>query len=91
MGDRDGKIEPLNIHLQPGSTAPRWDAHTTELTPLAVTITEQGMKSGLPMVDFVFVDPTGRRFAYTTSGRMMLTLAAAIRGVNLRNHGKEEP
>jgi hypothetical protein len=57
MGDRDGKVEPLSIAFVPGKLAPRFDAHTTELTPLNVTITEQGMKSGLAMVDFVFEDP----------------------------------
>jgi hypothetical protein len=92
MGDRDGKVEPFTIHLNPGSVAPRYDGAVFELTPQGVTITERGMKSGLPMVDFTFVCLVdGKRYAFTTSGRMVLMLAAALRGVNLRNHGTEEP
>lgn len=91
MSDRDGKIDPLTINLIPGNKAPRFDAAMHALTPLAATITEQGMASGLPMVDVVFVDNDGERCIWTTSGRMILALAAALRGVNLRNHGTEEP
>lgn len=89
MSDRDGKIEPLTINTIPGKTMPRYDAHTTELTPLHATITEQAMKSNWPGVDFVFTDPHGKRYAYTTSGRMMLLLAGAIQAAVIRN--RHEP
>lgn len=91
MGDRDGKVEPVSINIVAGKTAPRFDAHTTELTPLHVTITENGMTSGLPLVDFVFEGADGRRYAFTTSGRMVRAIGAAIAGINERNHGRTDP
>lgn len=89
MSDQDGKIEPLTINTIPGSMAPRFEATTHPLTPISATITEQGMKSGWPMVDLTFEDSSGKRFAYTTSGRMMLLLAGAIQAAVVRN--KLEP
>ena len=88
MGDRNGKVEPLTINTIPGKTAPRFDAHTTELTPLHATITERGMTTGLPMVDFVFEGADDKRYAFTTSGRMLLMLAAAVQAVIIRQ-GRE--
>lgn len=85
MGDRDGRIEPFSIHMNPGSVVPRWDAATHELTPLSATITERGMQSGLPMVDMVFEGADGKRHAFTTSGRMMLMLAGAVQAAVVRN------
>lgn len=91
MSDRDGKIEPLSINIIPGSVAPRFDAVTHELTCIGVMITEQGMASHKPMVDFVFLDADGKRYFFTTSGAMLRLVAAAIGGVNERNHGTPDP
>lgn len=88
MGDRDGKVEPVSINIIPGKTAPRFDAHTTELTPQHVTITERGMSSGLPMVDMIFGDPNDKRFGFTTSGRMLLLIAASVQAAIIRQ-GRE--
>ena len=89
MGDRDGRIEPFSINMNPGDVAPRWDEATHELTPLYVTITERGMQSGLPMVDMVFEGHDGKRHAFTTSGRMMLMVAGAVQSAVVRN--RHEP
>lgn len=91
MSDRNGKIEPLTISIVPGSRMPRYDDAVYELTSLGVTVTEQATRSGLPAVDFRFQGPDGTQFAFTTSGRMIQMLAAAIAGINVRNHGKADP
>ena len=85
MGDRDGKVEPFSINTIPGNTMPRFDAHTTELTPLHATITERGMSSGWPSVDVVFEGADSKRYAFTTSGRMLLMLGGAIQAAVIRN------
>ena len=54
-------------------------------------ITEKGMESGLPLVDLQLIDKDGKKHFVAVSGRILLTIAAAIRGSNLRNHGTEEP
>jgi hypothetical protein len=88
--DSTGSVAPVTISLIPGTVAPRGDnAVGVDLT--AAVITEQGMASRLPLVDLHLVDHEGNRFVATTSGRMLCAIAAAIRGVNVRNHGKAEP
>lgn len=89
--DKTGVPAPITISIIPGSMAPRFDAPTTELTPVVVTITEEGMVGGRPMVDFKFTDPDGNHFAFTTSGRMIRAIGAAIAGINMRNHGTPDP
>jgi len=82
----------LPIKLIPGDDSPRYDpAEWTEIELKEAIITEQAMGSGLPLVDLTFEDSDGKKFYAMASGRIMNALASAIKGVNLRNHGKMEP
>jgi hypothetical protein len=47
--------------------------------------------SNLPIVDIVATLPDGSRVLIVATGRILNMISAAIRGVNLRNHGVEEP
>ncbi len=78
------------INLVPGNLAPRYDTGT-ELECNGVTITEEGTASRLPLVDFVMVAPNGDRFLLVLTGRIVNMISSAIKGANLRNHGKAEP
>jgi hypothetical protein len=78
------------ITLVPGSVAPRYPDGEA-IGVVEVVITEQGMQSGLPLVDFVCRDRHGHQFVLTLTGRIVLGIGGALRGVNLRNHGKAEP
>lgn len=91
-GDLSGP-NAISIKLEPSDCAPRYDpVDTVAILKLSeATITERGMSSGLPLVDLVAFDPEGRRYVFVATGRVLLGIAAALRGVNLRNHGVEEP
>lgn len=80
----------LNISIVPGDTAPRYDTGV-EASLSHVTITEQGTQARLPIVDLVAKLPDGTQVLIVISGRHVCALAAAVRGINLRNHGVEEP
>lgn len=81
------KGRKLSIRLVKGSDAPRYNNGETELFVSEAVITENGMKSGLPVVDIVMQDESGKVFYFMLSGRLVQNLAAAIDGVNSRNHG----
>lgn len=78
------------IKLVPGDTAPRYPGGV-ELGLDHVSITEKGTNKDLPIVDFVMKDADGNIFVLVLTGRILNMISAAIKGVNLRNHGKEEP
>lgn len=80
----------VSIELIQGTEAPRYTTEK-ELSADKVIITEQGMESGLPLVDIQMTDKDGNKYWVPISGRIMNTISAAIRGVNMRNHGVEEP
>lgn len=80
----------LAIDLVPGNIGPRYD-EGTELMCVGATITEQGMESGLPFVDFRMRGPDGQFYLLVLTGRVINALSATIKGVNKRNHGIEEP
>ena len=87
------------IRLVPGKTAPRateWvpDPHRGTFEQLLlkeVVITEQATKENLPCVDFVMEDRDGKILLLSLNGRVVNTISAAVRGVNMRVHGVEEP
>lgn len=82
----------LKIKINPGDVAPRYERDIRELKIDSVVITEQGMESGLPLIDFQLTDAeTGKPYFVMVSGRLITSLSAAIQGVNLRNHGKIDP
>lgn len=80
----------VTIHLVEGKTAPRYDTGT-ELQLEAVIITEQGTKAGLPMVDFQMRGPDGKLYLVVLTGRIVNGISAAVKGINKRIHGVEEP
>lgn len=81
----------LSIRFVEGSTAPRFDESVTELACEEVVVTEQGTVAHLPMVDIRMRDAEGKLHLLVLTGRMVNMLSAAIRGVNMRIHGVEEP
>lgn len=81
-----------NIQLVPGNVAPRYNpCEVNQLLLDQVVITEQGTGSNLPLVDLVFKDENGKRHFTMLSGRILQTIAKAIDGVNIRNHGNPNP
>lgn len=81
----------LVIKLTPGSKAVKYPEGTKELRIVEANICEQGMESGLPLVDLILEDEEGNRFFAVQSGRIFNQLSAVLKGVNMRNHGIEEP
>ena len=90
LNKRRSLMNVLNINLVKGKDGPKYD-NTIELNCIEAVITEQGMESGLPFVDFVMEDRDGKKYLLVLTGRIVNMVSAAIRGVNLRNHGIEEP
>jgi hypothetical protein len=80
----------LEIEIVKGKLAPRYSSGT-ELVCEGVVITENGTVSDLPIVDFKMRGPDGKFYLLPLTGRLVISLAAAVRGVNLRNHGTEDP
>lgn len=80
----------LQIDIVPGSMAPQHDTGV-EIDLESVIITEQGTAGGLPLVDLILRGPNDEKYLAVVTGRIVIGLAAAIKGVNKRVHGKEEP
>lgn len=80
----------VSVELVPGNVAPRYK-NRVELTCEKVVITEQGTERGLPIVDFVLEGPDGKSYLLVFSGRIVNMIASAVRGINARNHGVEDP
>lgn len=81
----------FKLELIKGDVAPRYDDDWKQLELKDVKITEKGMASRLPLVDLQFIDKDGNKYFAMTSGRIINAVSAAIKGVNVRNHGTEEP
>lgn len=82
--------QKLDLHIVQGAFAPVY-TNTTELVLECVNVTEQGTEAHLPIVDFKMKSPQGEEFVLVLTGRMVNMISSAIKGVNLRIHGKEEP
>ena len=92
--DDTARMQHVAINIVPGKVAPRYNEDSgivAELVLKHVTITEQGTQQDLPMLDLVLVGDDGKRYLVVTTGRIACSIAAAVRGVNLRNHGIAEP
>lgn len=81
----------LSIRLVAGKDAPRYNEAGFELVCEEAIITEQATVNNLPIVDFKMRGPDGKMYLLVLSGRIVNGLARAIRGVNMRIHGVEEP
>lgn len=79
----------LKIKLIQGNVAPRY-TEEKQLEIKQAVITENGMESGFPLIDFQLTDNEGKEYFCMASGQVINTLSAAIKGVNMRNHGVEE-
>lgn len=90
MEMKPGSRKPVYIKLIKGDEAPKYP-FGIELELDHVAITEQGTQTNLPIVDFVMKDKEGLTYLLVLTGREVNMISAAIKGVNLRNHGKEEP
>lgn len=84
--------QSIAIHIVQGNVAPRYDdGAMQELTVQHCTLTEQGTQAHLPIVDLVMTGKDGKKYLLVLTGRIINTISAAVRGVNMRNHGMEEP
>ena len=82
----------IRIELLPSDLAPRYTlGECSELRVEKCVITERGAEAGLPIVDFQLTDGEGNKYFVAMTGRILTSIAAAVKGVNLRNHGTEEP
>ena len=81
----------ITVRSLAGKVAPRYKSNIIETKCKDVVITEKGMESDLPLVDFQLTDNYGNQYYLPLSGRHILNIAGAIKGINLRNHGTEEP
>jgi hypothetical protein len=79
----------LKIECVPGNVAPKY-SEGTELVCEKVVITEQGLESGFPIVDFVMRGPDGKLYLLVLTGGLVNMVSSAIKGTNMRNHGREE-
>jgi hypothetical protein len=79
-----------SIEIVPGTLAPKY-SEGTELKLDKVVITEQGTEARLPLVDIVMRGPDGELFLLVLNGRIVNAISAAIKGINMRNHGVAEP
>lgn len=80
----------VSMELIQGSEAPRYTTEI-ELSADKVVITEQGMESNLPLVDIQMADKDGNKYWVPLSGRIINVISSTVKGVNMRNHGVEEP
>ena len=82
----------IKIKINAGDKSPRYCPNSVDQVGIEqVVITERGMQSGLSLIDLQMIDKDGKKHFVAVSGRILLTIAAAIRGSNLRNLGTEEP
>lgn len=79
----------VKIDIIPGKQAPRY-GEGTELTCEGVVITERGTEGGLPIVDFKMRSPDGSFYLLCFTGRIVTSIAAAVQGINFRNHGNTD-
>lgn len=80
----------IQIHIVPGQIAPQYDTGD-ELDVESVTITEEGTAQRLPLVDIRLRGPNDEKYLAVLTGRVVIAIAAAIKGINKRVHGREEP
>lgn len=81
----------LPIAIRPGSTRPQYDESSQELAVESAVITEQATALRLPVVELKLRGPDGQLYLAVLTGRQVCTVAAAVRGINERNHGTPEP
>lgn len=84
-------MQHLEIKFVPGKQGPFYAEGTQQLKVEKCVVIEQGTEANLPFVDFVMKGEHGEQYLMVLTGRMVLSLAAALRGVNMRNHGVAEP
>lgn len=81
----------MPIEFVSGNIAPRYEESVKRLLVKQVIVTENGMQSGFPLIDFQLIDDEGNEYFYMATGKNCQMLAAAIAGCNMRNHGVREP
>jgi len=81
----------LTIKFEQGDIAPRYTDKVKQLEVHTAIVTEKGMVGGKPLVDFQIKDTDGNEYFFMITGSLCQMLGKAIDGVNLRNHGTENP
>lgn len=84
-------MQHLEIEVVPGNKGPSYPQQTVGLNIVKAVVTEQGTENGLPIVDLILEDVAGNRYMAMTTGRLINSLSAVIKGTNKRIHGIEEP
>lgn len=78
----------LEFSIVAGEVAPQ-HAGGIELDIEDVVITEQGA-GGLPLVDLKLRGPNDEIYFAAITGRLVIGIAAAVKGINQRLHGRPE-
>ena len=87
-----GKGRMLPIELNKGDFAPRYEkSEWGELSIDKAIVTEQGTMGKLPIVDLQLTDEKGKKYFAMITGRLIIGLGDACKGVMLRVHGNETP
>ena len=77
------------IEIVKGKDAPKY-TEGQEAKLVKMVVTEKGIKGGKPLVDFIAETPDGEQVVVVLGGQQIFTLAAALHGINMRNHGVPE-
>ena len=87
-----GKGRKLSIELKEGDFAPRYEKDEwTELSIDKAVVTEQGTIGKLPIVDIQLTDEKGNKYFGMITGRLIIGLGDACKGVMQRIHGTDTP
>lgn len=82
----------LNMELVQGHAVPKYGHEVVPLVVDKAVITERATEADLPVVDLLLQDPdSGKKYFICVTGRVVNGISAAIKGVNMRNHGTPEP
>ena len=81
----------VKIHLMPGCPSELYDEPAEPLDCDDVVIKEKATAANLPTVDFRCRGSDGKLHTLVLTGRVVNAIATAVRSMNVRTHGTEEP
>ena len=86
-------MRSLKIDIIAGYDCPVYveEVDPQNLTLLSVVIIEQGTTLLLPVVQFKTRDASGNFRLLTLTGREVIAMGKAVKGINQRIHGTPEP
>ena len=90
--NHEAKGRNLSIELKEREDAPRYEQREwKELEIKKAIITEKGTMGNLPIVDLQLEDEKGNKYFVMATGRIIIGLGDACKGVMQRIHGTDTP